>query len=43
MKSIKVKSLGNTPFYISEEEEDFIAKGSFGKVVKAYNKENVTQ
>ena len=36
-KKIKVKALEGTPFFISEDE--VIGSGSFGRVVKAYNKE----
>jgi hypothetical protein len=36
-KKIKVKSLEGTPFLISEEEQ--IGAGSFGRVVRAYKRD----
>lgn len=37
-RKIKVKALQNSNFYISLDPSDVIDKGSFAKVVKAFNK-----
>jgi hypothetical protein len=37
-KVVKVKTLSGTPYMISEEPDDLIGKGSYAKVVRAYNR-----
>lgn len=39
-KVVKVKALAKTPYVISEEPQDVLGKGSYGKVIRAYNKNN---
>jgi serine/threonine protein kinase len=42
-RNIKVKALQNSPFLVSLEESDVIGKGSYARVVRAFNKENMEQ
>lgn len=37
-KVVNVKALAQTPYAISEEPQDLLGKGSYGRVVRAYNK-----
>lgn len=37
-RTVRVKVLSDTPFLLSEEPEDVIGRGSYGKVVRAYSK-----
>lgn len=37
-RTVRVKALSDTPYLISEEPEDVIGKGSYGRVVRAYNR-----
>lgn len=40
MKTVNVKSLGDCPYLISLEAEDFIGRGSYAEVRRAFNKKN---
>lgn len=42
-RKIKVKALQNSPFVVSLEESDVIGKGSYARVVRAFNKEDMKQ
>jgi serine/threonine protein kinase len=40
---IRVKALGDTPYFISEEPGDIIGRGSYGRVIRAYSKTNLSK
>jgi|JI6StandDraft_1071083.scaffolds.fasta_scaffold13512_7 serine/threonine protein kinase len=40
---VRVKALSDTPYLISEEAADVIGKGSYGKVVRAYNRTDASK
>lgn len=43
MKTVNVKSLGDCPYLISLEADDFIGRGSYAEIRRAFNKKNTNE